>query len=428
MPLPILFDITHLTSRCQVRPHTGIDRVDIAFAKALAAMSSAPVMGLHCRLARPHLLSRRTIDELAQKAASPGPSRKSDDLAKQFIHDWLTGPPQAGACRISGLPSYSTEPSLGYQYRRQLRLLLPVPSHVSIPPEAIYLNIAPFGTPGPIYFRWLKHRPKVKAVFFVHDLLPIDRPDLFPPSWQPFHERMASVIMTRASGIIVASDVVRERVELELKRHGRHNVRIHVAHLPASSTFLAGASVDSSLQAHPYFVMCSTIEPRKNHRLLLELWRRFSEEEKGNAPRLILVGKRGWKNEQVTTALDHDLSLRSVVLEATAVSDPMQQWLLSNACAALFPSLAEGYGLPLVEALSLGIPAVASDIPVLREVSQGCAMFCDPTDRQAWTRTILSLRNRSSSVWKAAAAKASEYRSPTSARYFAAIMEFLDTL
>jgi glycosyltransferase involved in cell wall biosynthesis len=375
----------------------------------------------------PHLFPQRAIDCLVQKAEAPTPVQHFNNTTKQLIGDWLTGAAPAWAKPSNGLPPYSIDPPVGYRFRQHLRFLLPTWSEPSLQDASVYLNVAPFGTPGPIYLRWLDRHPDIKAVFFVHDLLPLDHPELFPKAWRPFHSRMISAILKRANGIIVASDVIRERVERELSQHRRSGVKIHVAHLPPSPIFRAPLT-NALLQAHPYFVMCGTIEPRKNHPLILELWRRLRRQQNGKTPRLILIGKRGWGSEQTFAMLDRDRSLRSIVLEANALPDSIQHWLLSNACGALFPSLAEGYGLPLVEALSLGIPAVASAIPVLREVSQGHATFCSPHDVEAWQRTILSLSDRSTSSWTTAASRARQFRPPTIDAYFTSVLHFLQTV
>jgi glycosyltransferase involved in cell wall biosynthesis len=246
--------------------------------------------------------------------------------------------------------------------------------------------------------------------------------------WHNHHKEMTSFIMEYASGIIVASEAVRERVERELKRHQRRSVKTHLAHLPPASIFLSQPFSDPSLRAHSYFVMCGTIETRKNHHLILEIWRRFERNKHRQQSRLILIGKRGWKNDHTFSLLDNDSDLRCTVLEAGAVPDPIQHWLVANACAVLFPSRAEGYGLPLVEALSVGTPVVASEIPVMRETTQGCATFCPLDDVESWRHAIRGLSSRSTTAWAAAQAKAHEFRPTTPAGYFTSIFDFLDTL
>ena len=93
----------------------------------------------------------------------------------------------------------------------RMRWLLTKRRDLEVPRNAVYLNVAPHGTPAPHSFKWLHGRPDVKPVFFVHDLLPIDRPEFFPRSWQSSFERMVTVVTSRAAGIIVASEVMKSR-------------------------------------------------------------------------------------------------------------------------------------------------------------------------------------------------------------------------
>ena len=151
----------------------------------------------------------------------------------------------------------------------------------------------------------------------------------------------------------------------------------------------------------PYFVILSTIEPRKNHLLLLQLWQRLVESMGDAAPRLVVIGRRGWENEVVFRLLDRmggasggsggsGRSGRSGhVAECAGFDDAALSSLLRGARALLSPSFAEGYGLPVAEALALGTPVIASDIAAHREVAAGRAELLDPLDGAAWQRAIV---------------------------------------
>jgi glycosyltransferase involved in cell wall biosynthesis len=81
------------------------------------------------------------------------------------------------------------------------------------------------------------------------------------------------------------------------------------------------------------------------------------------------------------------------VRELAGLSDGAVAALLDGARALLFPSLAEGFGLPLVEAMARGTPVVCSDLPVCREVAGPAALYLDPRDTAAWASVILRLRD-----------------------------------
>ena len=88
-------------------------------------------------------------------------------------------------------------------------------------------------------------------------------------------------------------------------------------------------------------------------------------------PHLVVVGTRGWENENVVDMLERTRGLRPFVHERNRVSDREMAQLFAGARALLMPSFAEGFGLPVVEALAHALPVLCSDIPVFREVGQG---------------------------------------------------------
>ena len=127
--------------------------------------------------------------------------------------------------------------------------------------------------------------------------------------------------------------------------------RTVVAHLGVSVPE-AGTPPQGAWSGAPYFVTLGTIEPRKNHALLLDIWDRFAAEGR-DAPHLLLCGARGWNNAAVFARLDAGNPL---VQERPGLSDGEIAALLVHSRGLLFPSLAEGYGLPPIEAAALGLP------------------------------------------------------------------------
>ncbi len=191
---------------------------------------------------------------------------------------------------------------------------------------------------------------------------------------------------------------------------------------PAIAAPLAAAafSPDSDQRplAEPYFVMLSTIEPRKNHWMILQVWRRLVERHGAAAPRLVVVGQRGWECENVLDLLERCESLRGFVLEKPVCSDSELVTYLRHAQALLFPSFVEGYGLPLVEALSLGVPAIASDLPVFREIAADIPEYLDPLDAIGWLRCIESFCQPDSPLRQNQLLKMSRFIPPAWAKHF----------
>ena len=103
----------------------------------------------------------------------------------------------------------------------------------------------------------------------------------------------------------------------------------------------------------------ATIEPRKNHKMILHIWRELGE----NAPKLVLVGIDGWDNESTLSLLEKSPALKKSVCHVSGLTRSALRKLIANACALVPAEFAEGYGLPVVEALGLGAPVMASTFP-----------------------------------------------------------------
>lgn len=227
-----------------------------------------------------------------------------------------------------------------------------------------------------------------RFVPLIHDLIPITYPEYNRPRQIEAHHRRMKVTGAMADAVIVNSAATGAALTHYLLSVGQAPPRIVVAplgfDLPPPDTIPPPPQPQT-----PYFVVLGTIEPRKNHHMLLALWRDLAETIGPGAPRLIILGRRGWDNEIVFRMLDRCAGYGGLVEERGEVGDGQVASILSGARALLFPSFAEGYGIPLVEALTLGVPAICSDIPALREVGGGVPEHLHPLDGAAWRRMIL---------------------------------------
>lgn len=432
--IPILLDVTHLMLRTQVRSPTGIDRVSLSFAKHLPD-AGLTLEGIHLGLARPRVATPTILSDLVRIAgqAQDGVAEAQSDVIYGALVDWLAaGPPprpvpgtsREGAMRISRPPASLT--GRAKTALRVLKLALACTGTRSTA-EAVYLSVAQPGLWGLAQRRWLRNHPAIHPVFFIHDLFPIDYPEYFEAGYQKhFSPHFASMVQC-AAAFMVASDCVSARLRRELVRHGRPSLPIHVAALPTPGSYRPEADEDPELQRTPYFVICGTIEPRKNHLLLLNIWRDLASG-RGRPPKLVMVGKRGWENEQVLDMLARCSALREHVIEVAGLSTAALRRLMSNANAVLCPSFDEGYGFPMVEALAVGTPVVASDIAACREATQGCAIYRHPLDGTGWKEAIDSLSLRQSTGWLDAKSRAARYRVPTWQGYSEALSGFLQEI
>jgi len=254
----------------------------------------------------------------------------------------------------------------------------------------------------------------------MHDLIPATHPEYARPGVAMQHLRRLATAARHADGILVNSAATRDALLPHLV--GQDQVApIRVA--PLGLDLPAVGSADAPLG--PYFVAIGTIEPRKNHLLLLHLWRDFAQKFGPAAPRLLLVGRRGWENENILDLLERCTLLRGLVEERGELPDCEVAGLLRGARALLFPSFAEGYGLPLAEALACGVPAICSDLPALREVGGSVPEYLDPLDGAGWRRAVLDYAEPDSNAHRAQMVRMRQWRAPNWDSHFQAVDRLL---
>lgn len=140
------------------------------------------------------------------------------------------------------------------------------------------------------------------------------------------------------------------------------------------------------------FVLCvGTVEPRKNHALLLDVWESFTHDHVADAPVLVIAGSTGWLVEETMDRIRNAPELRDTVVFVDSPSDPELHWLFRNCTFTLYPSLYEGWGLPVTESFDSGKVCLTTDRGSLPEAGEGLAIHLDATDRAAWREAILDL-------------------------------------
>lgn len=284
----------------------------------------------------------------------------------------------------------------------------------------VLVNAAHLGLDNKRYARHVRRRG-LRAVYFLHDLIPITHPEYCGPNAPAAHHRRMSTILESASAVLVNSTGTGRELDRYAAGKGSQAPLWRMAPLgPGRLNPTAGPRP----LAEPYFVVLSTIEPRKNHLLLLEIWREMIEQMGARAPRLVVIGRRGWECEQVTNFLDRCASLRGFVIEVARCDDAQLATWLAHARALLFPSFAEGFGLPLLEAITLGVPAIVSDLENFREFAGNVPEYVSPIDGLGWKRLILQYM-ADGDARKAQLARIAAYKAPTWDEHFQVVRKLL---
>jgi glycosyltransferase involved in cell wall biosynthesis len=149
----------------------------------------------------------------------------------------------------------------------------------------------------------------------------------------------------------------------------------------------------TALQGKKFAIYVSTIEVRKNHRMLYEAWEEClrTKQLDPNDHRLVFVGRRGWATGDLLHEVATNPLTRETIVLLHEISD-LQLAALYQACSfVLFPSLHEGFGLSLAEALGYGKLCVATNAGALSEIGGDFVLRLDPKDTLLWARTIVRL-------------------------------------
>jgi len=139
-----------------------------------------------------------------------------------------------------------------------------------------------------------------------------------------------------------------------------------------------------------YALLVSTIEPRKGHELLYRVWKRLLADgipQAGNF-KLVFVGRPGWMMEKLLGEIAADRDLGDTLQIISFAGDDELATLYANAAFCVYPSLYEGYGLPVVEAFSYGKAVIASTGGAIPEVAGEFSPCLDPKDEESWYRTL----------------------------------------
>ncbi len=421
-PRTIIYDAARLVLSAASGTPRGIDRVETDYAAHLTASWPGEIYALlptpwgmrlfdRARFARALAYLQAGWAEAGDAAADP----VLHYIAARLAGREATAPEATKArgvgrwARVIGLLGVT-----GLSFGRPLR---------AAGRGAVYLNIGQLGFAAWLTTHWLRRRPDMAAIFMLHDVIQIEQPEFVSPAGLRWARLMVDVVRRRATGLIATTDAACRSVVSAL---GRRPASILTLSLPLADIFTIKEPPDPTL-AGRYFISCGAIEPRKNLRLLRDVWEILIDRHGAAAPKLVIVGPVSPRGQSIRAELQASPALRAHIIIASGLSSPALRKLVANARAALMPSFAEGFGLPAIEALALKTPVVLSDIPALREAASGFGIYHLPDDVAAWTATIerLTFDPQAAAALRDACAN---FQPMTSGRYFAEVEDFLANL
>ena len=218
-------------------------------------------------------------------------------------------------------------------------------------------------------------------VVTIHDLFFLDRPHLTRGEVRRDYSALAARHARAADAVITSSTYTRELIAARL---GVGTDRIYVC--PPGAPTWSSLGDGPNAPADGYFLFLGTLEPRKNLGLLLDVYERLARGP--TRPPSLLVAGGSTPAAQEWLARIGRAPLDGLVHHAGYVADDLRETLYRGARALLMPSLDEGFGLPALEAMSAGVPVLASSRGALPEVVGDAGALIDPDDVDAWTSEV----------------------------------------
>lgn len=287
----------------------------------------------------------------------------------------------------------------------------------------IYLNVGHTGLNSPYLGPWLR-KHGIRPFFLIHDLIPVTHPQYCRVGEDVRHSERIGHALASARGIIVNSQCTQEDLARFALENGMPMPPCLVAWLGITAPAMLPSI--SAPPSRPYFVTVGTIEARKNHLLLLEAWADLVERMGQLAPELVIIGQRGWEAQAAIDLLDRPGPLKGHVREMGSCDDAEMHRLVAGARALLMPSFVEGYGLPLIEALQIRTPVIASNLKVFREITGDIPEYRDPADKAGWLQAITEYAGDGAER-QAQLRRLSKFRAPRWRDHFERVEQFLAT-
>lgn len=239
----------------------------------------------------------------------------------------------------------------------------------------LHARLLPVHVPGPAGIMHWSYPVPLRVVgwrnlYTVHDVIPLTHPTLSPI--QPLrHRRLLGRIAARADAIVAVSAAAAAEIAATL---GLAAGRVADCSQPVAVADPGDAPLPAGLEAGRYLLVCGTVEPRKNIARIVAAYR-----TSGVAMPLVIAGPDGWRGDTTAAQLAGTPGVVRLPWQhrATMVT------LLARARALVMPSLAEGFGLPVAEAMALGTPVVTSGTGALAETAGGAALLVNPLDTAA---------------------------------------------
>ena len=212
----------------------------------------------------------------------------------------------------------------------------------------------------------------------IHDIAHVHYPEYVSLSMRKYYRHFMPKFVNKADGIFTVSQFSKEDI---IKTYGANREKIKVFYNGCRPIFHPIDQAEKRLikkqltQGEDYFIYVGAIHPRKNIVNILEAFRHYRAD--GRPGKLVLTGRMAWKTKQIKKAIENSPFHKDIVHTGT-VSEEKLVKLLGGSKALLYPSLFEGFGIPIVEAMRCGVPVITSDRSSMPEIGGDAVLFVNP--------------------------------------------------
>jgi len=233
---------------------------------------------------------------------------------------------------------------------------------------------------------------RIPTLLTVHDLSFVHHPETFPERLVTYLNQVVPWSINRATHVLADSQATKDDLtavwQVPAEKVTVLYSGVHDRFQPVTNAQkLTAVRQQYSLGSAPYILVVGTVQPRKNYQMLIRAFQPVAQTHPHN---LVITGGKGWLMDEMMAEVGRQ-GLDSRVLFAGFVADTDLPALYSEADLFVFPSLYEGFGLPLLEAMGCGVPVISSNASSLPEVAGNAAVLLSPHDEAAWTEAMNDL-------------------------------------
>lgn len=237
----------------------------------------------------------------------------------------------------------------------------------------------------------LKSRIGFRVIGFCYDLIPVRYPQYAPAQVAAIFKDYIRQLTAYCDVIACTSECAEADLRQTLSDLGLTNPRLIRVRLGTDLPEDTGRPSDrvAALASQPFILYVSTIERRKNHEVVYHAMQRLAERHgRKGIPRLVFVGSIGWGVSDLLNEIGRNPLTQGLILPLQNIADADLRWLYREALFCVFPSLYEGWGMPVAEALSFGKPMICSDRGSIPEVGLDFVDYVDPWDLPGWVAAM----------------------------------------